>query len=57
MKQSRHAAIESSELAGHSQIRYCTGKLKKKVLCQFCILISSFWLKDDQMDIIVISQV
>lgn len=56
MKQSRHAAIESSELGGHSQIRYCTGKLKK-VLCQFCTLISSFWLKDDQMDIIVISQV
>lgn len=59
MKQSRHAAIESSELGGHSQIRYCTGKFKKKkkVLCQFCILISSFWLKDGQMDIIVISQV
>lgn len=30
MKQSRHAAIESSELGGHSQIRYCTGKFKKK---------------------------
>lgn len=32
MKQSRHAAIESSELGGHSQIRYCTGKLKKSAL-------------------------
>lgn len=56
MKQSRHAAIESSELGGHSQIRYCTGKFKKKKKCSVS---SAYWylLKDVQMDIIVISQV